>query len=147
MKEDDYLNIPLTQTIELNDKEVTPTLETSIGENEQKKDKVSNFYTAGFLSKTIFAWTHSAMQKANSDPLKVSDLTGLTEEDKAHSLAKPLFDTWYGSGKKEGYSSRKGSGLFFAILMTNLCYIIFLTLVNFYNLTIYFINYPLSTFR
>ena len=131
MKEDDYLNIPLTQTIELNDKEVTPTLETSIGENEQKKDKVSNFYTAGFLSKTIFAWTHYAMQKANSDPLKVSDLTGLTEEDKAHSLAKPLFDTWYGSGKKEGYSSRKGSGLFFAILMTNLCYIIFLTLVNF----------------
>ena len=124
------LKTPLNaQSVELTDIEQSPILDQSI--DQPKKEKLSNFYSANIFSRILFAWTHYAMGKANDAPLTVSNLTGLQDDDKAHSLAKPLFDTWYGLDGEEGYQKKKSNGLFLAILMTNLCYIIFLTVVNF----------------
>ena len=126
------LNSPLTGT-ELQDLNLRPHPSTPVISSSKPP---SNFYTAGFLSRTFFAWTHYVYQKANTAPLKVSDVTGLKPTDKSSNLIKPLYTTWYGNNNKRGYYSTehkvKPNALFYAVLTTNIIYIIILVIAHFF---------------
>ena len=126
------LNSPLTG-YEMQDLNLRPHPDNPVLSSSKPP---SNFYKAGFLSRTFFAWTHYVYQKANTSPLKVSDLTGLKDSDKSKNLIKPLYNTWYGTKDKRGYYSTehkvKPNSLFYAVLTTNILYIIFLVIAHFF---------------
>ena len=125
------LNSPLTG-YEMQDLNLRPHPDTPVLSSAKAP---SNFYSAGFLSRTFFAWTHYVYQKANASPLKVSDVSGLKDSDKSKNLIKPLYNTWYGTKDKAGYYSTerkvKPNSLFYAVLTTNIFSIIILVIAHF----------------
>ena len=125
-EKDNDLNEPLTELKNMKEKDSKDPILTP----KETDQKLNTYYTSNLLGKTFFAWTHYAMQTANKNSIQIKDLEGLNEADQASSLIKPLYTNWYGTNDKKGYYSIKQGAFFITILLTNLCYIIVLTVVN-----------------